>query len=221
VNGFGEESIYPGRPALDTVVQAMSGLMDVTRVDGMPMKAGISASDNLGGQFALLSLVAAIHLRDRTTKSVHFDLSMQEASAWATQFEWNQAPKESEPALIKTKDGYVAVEAEEKVVRQFLASEGFLAESETRAHVVEALDTNFPSAPVLTVGEVVGHAQTAARRLLVERSTCNGDSWLVLSTPFKMNSTPVEVRSVISDLGIGESQVYDALGLTRSHVQRN
>jgi crotonobetainyl-CoA:carnitine CoA-transferase CaiB-like acyl-CoA transferase len=42
VSGFGADSAYPERPAFDTVVQAMSGIMDLTRVNGTPGKAGIS-----------------------------------------------------------------------------------------------------------------------------------------------------------------------------------
>ena len=49
-----------GRPALDTVVQAMGGLMDLTRVDGVPTKPGISASDMLGGQMSPLATLAAL-----------------------------------------------------------------------------------------------------------------------------------------------------------------
>src|SRR5262249_32774113 len=80
VSGFGTDSAYPNRPALDTVIQAASGLMDMTRPNGKPAKAGISSSDNFGGQFAFLALAAALELRDRTQIAVHFDLSMQDLS---------------------------------------------------------------------------------------------------------------------------------------------
>ena len=48
ISGFGADSLYPGRAAFDMVIQAMSGLMDVTHVDGMPLKTGPSCADILG-----------------------------------------------------------------------------------------------------------------------------------------------------------------------------
>ncbi|CAN0349973.1 unnamed protein product, partial [Phaeothamnion confervicola] len=60
ISGFGYESAYPHRPAFDTVIQAMSGIMDLTRSGGIPVKAGISVADILGGQFALLAILLAL-----------------------------------------------------------------------------------------------------------------------------------------------------------------
>ncbi len=42
ITGFGADSAYTERPAFDTVVQAMCGIMDVTRSGDTPLKAGIS-----------------------------------------------------------------------------------------------------------------------------------------------------------------------------------
>lgn len=49
VSGFGGDTVYPGRPAYDTVVQAMSGFMDLTRAGDVPVKSGISSADLMGG----------------------------------------------------------------------------------------------------------------------------------------------------------------------------
>jgi crotonobetainyl-CoA:carnitine CoA-transferase CaiB-like acyl-CoA transferase len=91
ISGFGADAVYPERPAFDAVVQAMSGLMDVTRSGGTPYKAGISMADICGGQFALLAVLAALVLRDRNGGGQAIDLSMQDAAAWLTQTAWNQA----------------------------------------------------------------------------------------------------------------------------------
>jgi crotonobetainyl-CoA:carnitine CoA-transferase CaiB-like acyl-CoA transferase len=91
ISGFGADSAYPERPAFDAVVQAMSGLMDVTRSGGTPYKAGISAADIGGGQFALVAILAALVARDRTGRGHAIDLSMQDGAAWMTQTAWNRA----------------------------------------------------------------------------------------------------------------------------------
>lgn len=214
VNGFGMDSIYPGRPALDTVVQAMSGIMSLTEVGGVPMKAGISVSDNLGGQFSLLSLAAGIELRERTGTVAHFDLSMQDTSAWATQMAWNGSQPSDETAIVPSSDGgFVAVAGKKDEVAAFLKAEKISSDKKSREHLIEIISTKFDCAPVLSVGEAMAHPQTASRNLLLNRSTAEGDEWLVFSTPFKLLSTPAEVKSVISPLGVGADAVFRSLGI--------
>jgi crotonobetainyl-CoA:carnitine CoA-transferase CaiB-like acyl-CoA transferase len=89
INGFGHRTVYPQRPALDTVVQAMSGAMSSTTVDGVPTKAGISVSDQLGGLFGLLGVLAALESVASHGRGVTLDLAMQDGSAWATHRIWN------------------------------------------------------------------------------------------------------------------------------------
>jgi len=90
INGFGHDSVYPNRPALDTVIQAMSGLVGTTLLDGIPYKAGISVSDQIGGQFGLLGVTAALFQRRQTGKGATLDLAMQDGTAWVTHPVWNQ-----------------------------------------------------------------------------------------------------------------------------------
>lgn len=209
VSGFGTESAYSGRPALDTVIQAMSGLMDITRPDGKATKAGVSASDNLGGQFALLALCAAIELRDRTGIANHFDLSMQDATLWATQFEWNATSKhEARPAIVHAADGYVAMDEEGAAL---VARRGDAAEL-TRAELIAKTGRTFAAAPVLTVAEVIKHPQFLARQLLVKSHTQSGEAWDVFSLPFKMLGTPGAVKRVMGRLGETDEQVRNELG---------
>ena len=75
INGFGHDSAYPERPALDTVIQAMSGLMSATRADGVPTKTGSSFSDQIGGQFGLLAVLGALDRRERTGEGATLDLA--------------------------------------------------------------------------------------------------------------------------------------------------
>jgi len=88
INGFGHNSVYRNRPALDTVIQAMSGLMGTTVRDGVPYKAGISVSDQIGGQLGLLGVVAALIQRSRTGHGSTLDLAMQDGTAWVTHPVW-------------------------------------------------------------------------------------------------------------------------------------
>ena len=56
---------YAARPALDEVVQMMSGLAYMTGPPGQPLRAGTSISDVLGGIFGALGILIALRERDR------------------------------------------------------------------------------------------------------------------------------------------------------------
>jgi len=110
ITGFGADSAYPQRPAFDTVVQAMCGLMDATRYNGMPLKAGISIADIGGGQLGLLAILAGLELRDRTGRAPRYDLSMQDVAAWLTQLSWNGG-RPPAGTIVAEGDGFAAVDA--------------------------------------------------------------------------------------------------------------
>lgn len=57
---------YQGRPAMDEVVQMMTGLAYMTGPEGRPLRAGTSVVDIMGGVMAALGAVAALMQRTRT-----------------------------------------------------------------------------------------------------------------------------------------------------------
>lgn len=79
VSGFGIHTAYPKRAAFDTVIQAMSGVMDMTRGPAGPVKMGISTADILGAQFTLMAVLAA--LLDGSGRNI--DISMQDCGLYA------------------------------------------------------------------------------------------------------------------------------------------
>ena len=180
MNGFGHATVYPGRPALDTVVQAMSGVLGATVLDGVPTKAGMSVSDQLGGLFGLLGVLAALDRRDRDGSGVTLDVAMQDGSAWATHRVWN-VPVD-QPPIVTTPDGPVLVE-------------------------------DGVSTPVATVADVLGHPQTVARGLLVERPTADGGSWTVLGSPMGLRSTPAAVSTAMPRLGVLDAGLTAEFGI--------
>ena len=188
VSGFGQDSVWPGRPALDTVVQALSGAMAATPVDGMPTKAGISISDQLGGQFGLLGILAALHRRDRTGEGASLDIAMQDCTVWATQHALDDRPHATQ--ILRCTDGWIAAEGD-------LAT----ADLTRKAALAAAGALGIAAAPVLSVAEVTVAAQTAARGLLVEVPTPDGSRWTVLASPLRLEGTPAQVRRAMPRLG--------------------
>jgi crotonobetainyl-CoA:carnitine CoA-transferase CaiB-like acyl-CoA transferase len=57
---------YEHRPALDEVVQFMSGMAYMTGPPGQPLRAGSSVVDIMGGMFAVIAIQAALREREHT-----------------------------------------------------------------------------------------------------------------------------------------------------------
>jgi len=77
ISGFGQTGPYAGRPALDIVVQAMSGMMSINGEPGRPpARLGISLGDLGASLFAVVGILAALEERHRSGKGQMLDLSM-------------------------------------------------------------------------------------------------------------------------------------------------
>jgi crotonobetainyl-CoA:carnitine CoA-transferase CaiB-like acyl-CoA transferase len=73
---------YAGRAALDEVVQMMSGLAYMTGPPGMPLRAGTSISDILGGIFGALGILVALRERDRGAGGAVVESALFETAAF-------------------------------------------------------------------------------------------------------------------------------------------
>ncbi|MPZ45608.1 MAG: CoA transferase [Betaproteobacteria bacterium] len=211
ISGFGASSSYPGRPAFDTVVQAMSGFMDLTRVNGVPTKAGISAADILGGAFGLLSILAAVLIRDQSGRGHLLDISMQDAAVAATAGLWNAKPAASRPFIVRCADGFACLEPEAIDSEAVLVAIGLTVgdcERMTRERLVEACErAGIPAAAVRSVGEVACSPQTIARQLIIEIPGDDGRRWPLLNSPLRLSRTPPLVGKPIGELGEANSEL--------------
>ena len=80
VSGFGQTGSNTARPAYDIIIQAMSGLMDVTgEPDGTPTMIGEALGDVAGGLFAAWGTMVALFDRSRTGKGRHVDVALFDA----------------------------------------------------------------------------------------------------------------------------------------------
>lgn len=75
IAGFPGTGTGPG--AYDLVLQAMSGLMDITgRVEDPPTKVGVAVIDQLAGLHATVGVLAALRARERTGRGQHITVSL-------------------------------------------------------------------------------------------------------------------------------------------------
>jgi len=82
ISGFGESGPEAARAGYDLVVQAESGIMDITGFeDGPPVKVGTSIADLVAGMSAAHGVTLALLARHRTKRGQKVEISMQDAMA--------------------------------------------------------------------------------------------------------------------------------------------
>ena len=126
VTGWGLDGPYAERPALDIIVQAMSGLMSVTGEEGgTPVKVGVSISDLSAGLYATIAVLGALRVREREGTGQLIDISMFESSVslavWeaGTYFTTGEVPRAAGSAhkligpyqAIRASDGHFVIGA--------------------------------------------------------------------------------------------------------------
>lgn len=77
ISAYGEQGPLGGRPAYDHVVQAASGIMELTGEPGSdPTKVGAPYLDYATGLNGAFAILAALRERDRTGEAQHVDVAM-------------------------------------------------------------------------------------------------------------------------------------------------
>lgn len=126
IKAFGEPSPYPKLKGMDIIVQALSGIMDVTGfADGPPTRVGLPLADMIAPLYAVNGILSALIHRGKTGVGQHVQVSMLDCLASLVAEEHfdvylNEGyPKRSGNFLerltpfgvYETKDGYVALVA--------------------------------------------------------------------------------------------------------------
>jgi formyl-CoA transferase len=84
ISGFGRSGPDKNRPALDMVIQAVSGVMQVTGTEESgPLKTGFPFSDLVTALLATIGILVALQARERTGEGQRVDLSMLDASIFS------------------------------------------------------------------------------------------------------------------------------------------
>jgi CoA:oxalate CoA-transferase len=77
ISGFGQYGPMHQQAAYDTVVQAISGIMDATgEPDGGPTRVGTSVADIQAGIFGYCGIVSALYAREKTGRGTTVDVAM-------------------------------------------------------------------------------------------------------------------------------------------------
>jgi len=124
ITGFGAAGEYKDYPALDIIIQAISGHMAITGEPGRPpVRVGIPLADMSGGIYSCKGILAALFDRERTGKGRRIELSMFDCmlsllgymgTMWLTNGELPEPPGSAHDYTVPwqafaAKDGYVVV----------------------------------------------------------------------------------------------------------------
>ena len=136
ISGYGQDGPYRTRPAWDAIIQAETGLMDLTgEPDGPPCRIPSSIIDAITGAYAAYAILLALMHREKTGKGQRIDISLFDAAihvqgywiAWYTMT--GNMPKRAgsgSPVVgapyeaFKTKDSYIFIAAFEDKAWQTL-----------------------------------------------------------------------------------------------------
>jgi itaconate CoA-transferase len=79
ISGYGREGPYASARAYDLLVQSEAGSCAITGWPGHPAKPGIPLADIGAGMYALTSVLAALHLRERTGEGAAISVGLFDA----------------------------------------------------------------------------------------------------------------------------------------------
>lgn len=215
ISGFGADSAYPNRPAFDTVAQAMSGIMDLTRRTGTPMKAGISAADILGGQVALFAILCALRQPStRTRRGGSIDVAMQDVGVWATHPVWFASKEASAYLIASCIDGSVLCQGTDQALQQWALSlsvdiqkQAFVTPLTINEMMSTCATENVVGVKVHSLTEVLAHEHFKARCLGVGRDQ-DGTFWPLINSPYRLQVTPTQSYRVPGKVGQDNVRVF-------------
>lgn len=99
IKGFSKASPYSNYPAFDPIATHMGGLVSMTGLPELPIKAGISVADSGSGMTCALAIIAALYQRQTQGVGQRVDVAMQEViiglsrSSWEPYYKTGQPPK--------------------------------------------------------------------------------------------------------------------------------
>jgi crotonobetainyl-CoA:carnitine CoA-transferase CaiB-like acyl-CoA transferase len=128
ISGFGQSGPYASRPAVDQIIQGMSGLMSVTGLVGQgPVRAGAAIADISAGMVLIQAILTALYQREHTGQGQWVHTSLLESLVSVLDFQvarWmrtgdvpgqagNDHPTLMPTGLFPTADGQVNLAAAE------------------------------------------------------------------------------------------------------------
>ena len=238
VSGFGESGPEGGRAGYDLIVQAESGLMDITGfADGPPVKMGTSIADLVAGMSAAHGVTLALLARTKTTRGQKVEIGMLDAMAALLTYQagiyWGTGQKpgrrgNAHPSIVpyevfKAADAYLTLGVANNSLwdrcctalgrPELTRDPRFATEAarvENRATLVPLLN-EIPAGRIRTVPEVCESEHLKARGMIQALQHPRAGRVTVMGVPIKLHATPGKVTTPPPTLGQHTDQVLASL----------
>jgi crotonobetainyl-CoA:carnitine CoA-transferase CaiB-like acyl-CoA transferase len=223
ISGFGQTGSYVGRPSFDIIAQAMSGWMWLNSREKrgltsessyIPTCLAGSPGDTIPGVFCALSILAALHYRNKTGQGQRIDIAQTDSIIsliglslvryLSTGISAHKMVKPSKHihGIYKAKDGYIAIRAigenDHKILAENIGLEPNALEpsskklldwfkKRTRNEISNELSEKIPCAPVLTDEELVNDPNILERKMIIEQKHPQGFSYKSVANGIKFS----------------------------------
>lgn len=265
ISGFGETGPLKSLAAYDNVVQAMTGIMEMTGFpDGIPTKVGPAIGDNFTGLTMSLAITMAYLNKLNTGKGQKIDIAMYDAIFGILESpilfdtvlgETATRVGNADPATLvpydvyECKDGYFSAglasdagwpkfcetigmpeliedsrfidnDLRCKNYEEFTATVADYFKSKTKNELSDIfVQGGVPSAPVLTVPEVMEHPQIKAREMMQELEDPGIGKYLAIGNPMKLSKTPASLEKAAPLLGQDTDSILKDLGYSNEEIK--
>jgi CoA:oxalate CoA-transferase len=209
--GFGYTGPYRSNAAYDTIIQALSGMMDLTGFPGdPPIRAAPAIMDISAGTYTALSILAALHYRDKTGHGQKIDIAMfdvavdymiglySQMQVGPVEKQGNSIPVLAPYNVYKAKDGWVVIViGDDARWRLFLEKigESRYAEDERLMHLPERTKNSGLVDTIVSSWSIQNTVEQAVQ-LVIE---CGGAACPVRKLEDLPNDPQVKARNMIVD----------------------
>jgi len=198
-SGYGTSGPYTDRPAQDILLQALSGVMNITgHADDPPTPVGTTVIDTYTAMQIVVSVLAALYERERTGEGKQIEVDMMSSAVHLLSQEVTVTANDGEPARRSRVPGmgHVYLQAPYGVYK---TNDGHLALSLSPvAEVAEALEIEELES-ITSLEEAYERKDELKRRIEVAFSEQTTDYWLERLLERDVWCAPVQDLSVIPD----------------------
>lgn len=250
LSGYGQYGPYHERPSFDIIGQAISGLMRLTGDDhdpeGPPIATAQAPGDLTPALFAVISILAAVHYKNRTGEGQKIDVAQGDCMvsvipAFVGYALTGMTPKDMSRkyftgvyGTFKTSDGYVVIGSPMGGILDRLTKAIGAERIESRAVVdewtkkrtsKEVVDTlalaGVPVNEVLDLAGAMKDPHLLARDMFVELEHPRAGKAKVPNFPVKLSETPGRLLTPAPELGQHNEEILTTwLGYTKEEVAK-
>ena len=239
VTGYGQDGPYAPRPAYDSVMQAMCGLMSTCGpADGepgaAPMRSAVPIADIFTGLYAAIGILAAIIHRRDTGEGQYIDAAMMDVTTAINahlalgylmtgkvpQRQGNNNPITAPSEVFRGADGHFTMSAANAGQFDSLLRVLGLDPALALAQDERLSAANVPCAPIYNMQQLFADPHVQHRNLVLQVPHGSGVDVPLLRSPLHLSAAPVEHRAPPT-LGQHSAEVLQSLlGKTEADIAR-